>query len=176
MDLLFLNALKGLKTKKVQMFCIVFCIILSTSIYTAMNLALDRMEDRYHNYLKEQNVEDFAFTLKVDYSKDYTKEEVQNLIENELKDLPQEQMQIVKQYQMTIGMQNVPNLDNLYQAIDYIFNNNGANDKKLEEKVSQTKEKYEFEYTKSYAKTMTDEKMLYQALIYDEDATIDIPY
>ena len=176
MDLLFLNALKGLKTKKVQMFCIVFCIILSTSIYTAMNLALDRMEDRYHNYLKEQNVEDFAFTLKVDYSKDYTKEEVQNLIENELKDLPQEQMQIVKQYQMTIGMQNVPNLDNLHQAIDYIFNNNGANDKKLEEKVSQTKEKYEFEYTKSYAKTMTDEKMLYQALIYDEDATIDIPY
>lgn len=176
MNLLFLNALKGLKSKKVQMVCIILCIVLSTSIYTAMNLALDRMEDRYHNYLKEQNVEDFAFTPKIDYAKAYTKEDIQNLKENELKDIPKEQMELVDKYQMTIGMKNIPNIESLYSAIDYIFNNNGANDKILEEKITETKEKYDFEYTKTSSKTMTDDKMLYKAILYNSDSTIDIPY
>ena len=72
MGLLFINALKGLKKRKVQMLGIVFCIMLSAGIYTAMNTAVDRLEDKYYSYLKEQNVEDFAFTPKIDYSKDYT--------------------------------------------------------------------------------------------------------
>lgn len=176
MGLLFLNAFKGLKYKKVQMIGIIFCIILSTSIYTAMNTALDRMEDRYHNYLKEQNVEDFSFVPNIDYSKDYTKEEVQSLIENELKDTPTEQMELVLKYQMTIGMEGIPNIDKLYETIDYIFNNNGANDKKLESKIEETKSKYDFEYTKQLAKVTTEEKLLHKAMIYDKDMTIDIPY
>ena len=83
MGLLFLNALKGLKKKKVQMVGIIFCILLATGIYTAMSSALDRMEDRYHNYLREQNVEDFAFTPKIDYAKDYTVSEIEELKKNE---------------------------------------------------------------------------------------------
>lgn len=176
MGLLFLNAFKGLKSKKVQMIGIIFCIILSTSIYTAMNTALDRMEDRYHNYLKEQNVEDFSFVPNIDYSKDYTKEEVQNLIENELKDIPKEQMELVIKYQMTLGMGSIPNIDKLYEAVDYIFNNNGANDKKLEEKIEETKAKYDFKYTKQLAKVTTEEKLLHKAMIYDKNMNIDIPY
>ena len=43
MNLLFLNALKGLKRKKVQMLGIVLMITLSTGIYVAMNSALDRL-------------------------------------------------------------------------------------------------------------------------------------
>ena len=66
MGLLFLNALKGLRKKKVQMIGIIFCILLATGVYTSMSLAIDRIEDRYHNYLKEQNVEDFAFTPNED--------------------------------------------------------------------------------------------------------------
>lgn len=176
MGLLFLNALKGLKKKKVQMIGIIICIILATGIYTAMSSALDKMEDRYHNYLVEQNVEDFAFIPKIDYSKDYTKEEVEELKNNELKDIPNSQMDIVNRYQMTIGIKNFPNSDMLYQYIDYIFNSNGANNKKLEEKISPALEKYDFSYYTEISKVASEDKKLYKALPYDGDKKINIPY
>ena len=44
MGLLFRNALKGLKRKKVQMAGIIIMITLSTGIYVSMNTALDRLE------------------------------------------------------------------------------------------------------------------------------------
>ena len=176
MGLLFLNALKGLKKKKVQMAGIIFCIILATGIYTAMNSALDRMEDRYHNYLKEQNVEDFAFVPKIDYSKDYTVEEIEKLKQNELKDIPKEQMDIVNKYEMTIGMDDFPNSDILYQYVDYIFNLNSANDNKLKEKVKPAQEKYDFSYCKEVAKVDSEDKKIYKAIPYDKDKEINIPY
>lgn len=176
MGLLFLNALKGLKKKKVQMVGIIFCILLATGIYTAMSSALDRMEDRYHNYLREQNVEDFAFTPKIDYSKDYTVSEIEELKKNELKDIPESQMDIVNKYEMTIGISDFPNSDILYQYIDYIFNSNGANDKKLKEKVSPALEKYDFSYYKEISKVDTEDKKLYKAIPYDKNKDINIPY
>ncbi len=176
MGLLFLNALKGLRKKKVQMIGIIFCIILATGIYTAMNCALDRMEDRYHNYLREQNVEDFAFTPKIDYSKDYTKEEIEDLKNNELKNIPSDQMDIVNKYQMTIGMGDFPNSANLYSYIDYIFNTNLANQKKLEEKVGPATLKYDFSYYTEIAKVDTEDKKIYKAIPYDKDRKINIPY
>lgn len=176
MGLLFLNALKGLKKKKVQMAGIIFCILLATGIYTAMSSALDRMEDRYHNYLREQNVEDFAFTPKIDYSKDYTVSEIEELKKNELKDIPKNQMDIVNKYEMTIGISDFPNSDILYQYIDYIFNSNGANDKKLKEKVSPALEKYDFSYYKEISKVDTEDKKLYKAIPYDKNKNINIPY
>ena len=45
MGLLFLNSLKGLKKKKIQMLGIILMVMLSTGIYVTMNTALDRMED-----------------------------------------------------------------------------------------------------------------------------------
>lgn len=176
MGLLFLNALKGLKKKKVQMVGIIFCILLATGIYTAMSSALDRMEDRYHNYLREQNVEDFAFTPKIDYSKDYTVSEIEELKKNELKDIPESQMDIVNKYEMTIGISDFPNSDILYQYIDYIFNSNGANDKKLKEKVSPALEKYDFSYYKEISKVDTEDKKLYKAIPYDKNKDINKPY
>ena len=178
MGLLFLNALKGLRKKKVQMIGIIFCILLATGVYTSMSLAIDRIEDRYHNYLKEQNVEDFAFTPNIDYSKDYTVEEIENLKKNELKDIPQDQMDIVNQYEMTLslGLDNFPNKDMLYQYIDYIFNSNLANSKKLEEKVKPAMEKYSFSYYIEKAKVDSENKKLYKAIPYDKDRKINIPY
>ena len=70
MGLLFLNALKGLKKKKVQMIGIIFMVFLSTGIYTTMNASLDRLENRYYNYLEEQNVEHFSFAPVIDYKED----------------------------------------------------------------------------------------------------------
>ena len=54
MKLLFLNSLKGLKHKKVQMLGIILLVMLSTGIYTAMTSSLDRMEEEYYQYLEKQ--------------------------------------------------------------------------------------------------------------------------
>ena len=87
MKLLFINALKGLKKKKIQMFGIIAMVMLSTAVYVGMNSAIDRLEDKYYDYLDEQNVEDFAFGVNIDYTKDVTKEDVDYLLENKLKNI-----------------------------------------------------------------------------------------
>src|SRR5574344_236811 len=176
MGLLFLNALKGLRKKKIQMVSIIICIALSTGIYTAMNFALDRIEDRYHNYLKEQNVEDFSFTPNIDYSKDYTAEEVEELKKGKLKDLSDEQLDVVNLYEISLLMKNTENMDNLYYYIDSIFNANGVNDNKLEEKVSPAAKDYDFTYYKEEAKIDTEDKKIYKAISYDKSQQINIPY
>ena len=63
MKLLFINALKGLRKKKIQMLGIVLMVLLSTGIYVTMNTAIDRLEDCYYDYLEEQNVENLAFDV-----------------------------------------------------------------------------------------------------------------
>ena len=74
MKLLFLNALKGLRNKKVQMFGIIFMVILSTAVYTGMNSAIDRLENKYYSYLDEQNVEDITNEIINLYNKYLGKE------------------------------------------------------------------------------------------------------
>ncbi len=177
MGLLFINALKGLKKRKVQMLGIVFCIMLSAGIYTAMNTAVDRLEDKYYSYLKEQNVEDFAFTPKIDYSKDYTAQEVTTLLENELKNIPENQKDVIKLYIANLyGMYDNGNINQLYTAVDYIFNNNGANDKKVEEKLKDVAEKYNFDYIREEEKVLTEEEYIYKIMPYNGLEQINIPF
>ena len=92
MRLLFINALKGLKKKKIQMFGIVMMVMLSTAVYVGMNSAIDRLEKRYYNYLDEQNVEDFSFGVNLDYQKDIKPEDIDELLNkaNELLDASKE--------------------------------------------------------------------------------------
>ena len=192
MGLLFLNALKGLKSKKIQMIGIICLVTLSTAIYTAMNSALDRMEDRYDSYLEVQNVEDFTITPKIDYSKDYTSDEVKNLKEEYFKYLPKEQLQVIDSYITMLmynensikfnannNMQNQSanqDINKLYEFIEYIFNITGANEVKLEEKSKLLKEKYKFDYYTEKAKVTTEEKYIYKAIPYDKSKEINIPY
>ncbi|MEG1705201.1 MAG: ABC transporter permease [Clostridia bacterium] len=176
MDLLFLNAIKGLKTKKIQMLGIIFCIMLSTGIFTAMNIALDRMEDRYHNYLKEQNIEDFSFVPKIDLFTEYTKEEIEVLKQNELKDIPKEQMDIINMYQMTLGSSNIPNKDKIYSAVEMILNNTGASFNKAKQNIKISEEKYDFTSSIETSKIATNDKYLYKAIVYEQNKKVNIPY
>ena len=98
MELLFLNAFKGLKNHKIQMFSIIFLILLSTCIYTVMNTSLDRIEDRYYSYLEEQNVEDFSFVVNVDYEKDFTNDMIDKYLNKELSNIEQEEIQYIYLY------------------------------------------------------------------------------
>ena len=64
MRLLFLNALKGLRKKKVQMFGIIFLVLLSTAVYTGMNSAIDRLENKYYSYNSIHIHNDIFFFIK----------------------------------------------------------------------------------------------------------------
>ena len=98
MKLLFLNALKGLKKKKVQMFGIIFMVMLSTAVYTGMNSAIDRLEDRYYSYLEEQNVEHMSLGIDFDFRKDFTSEDIDHMLETSLKNITNEERQIIETY------------------------------------------------------------------------------
>ena len=50
MKLLFINSLKGLKNKKIQMFGIIVMVLLSIAVYVGMNTAIDTLEDKYYSY------------------------------------------------------------------------------------------------------------------------------
>lgn len=102
MGLLFRNALKGLKRKKIQMFGIILLITLSTGIYVAMNTALDRLENKYYSYLDEQNVENISGTVLVDYNKDVTLDDLEYLEEHELSELSEEERDLFDLYKMNI--------------------------------------------------------------------------
>ena len=86
MRLLFINALKGLRRKKVQMLCIIFMVMLSTGIYSAMNLALDCLEDRYYNYLETQNVEYLSVHPNINYKKDISNELIGEVLSKDITD------------------------------------------------------------------------------------------
>ena len=118
--MLFLNSLKGLKFKKIQMVAIILLIMLSTGIYTGLNMAIDRIETRYDKYLENQNVEDFTYDVKIDYSKDYSKEDVDNLLNGKLKDIPIEQKQVMYAYKNSIGNEKMfskEQLDKIYNIV-----------------------------------------------------------
>ena len=98
MKLLFLNALKGLKKKKVQMIGIIFMVLLSTAVYTGMNSAIDRLENKYYSYLDEQIVEDISVGVNIDYTKDITSSDIDQMLETTLKDITEEERSIIENY------------------------------------------------------------------------------
>lgn len=178
MKLLFVNALKGLRKKKVQMIGIVIMVMLSTGIYTTMNMALDRLDNRYHTYLKEQNVEDFSFVPVIDYRKDYTAEEVEQLKTKELSSISEQEMQLVTLYQMCLTMpeQGACNDSELYKNIEGLFTMYRANEAKQREIIDPIAKQYHFEYGMEVAKTVTDNKKVFKVFPYQTDKTLDIPY
>ncbi len=61
MNLLFLNAIKGIMSKKIQVVAIILLIAISTTLYVSANVAINQVKDGYYNYLKNQKVEHFSF-------------------------------------------------------------------------------------------------------------------
>ncbi len=95
MWLLFLNSLKGLKAKKVQMIGLVCLIIASTGIYTAMGSAMDRLDSMADEYMEEQNVE--HMTVILNETKILTRENIADMFNDKLsawKDIELEPIEI----------------------------------------------------------------------------------
>lgn len=172
--LLFLNALKGLKKKKIQMLGIILMVMLSTAIYTSMNVALDRLEDRYYNYLDEQKVEHISFDVKVDYNKDIKLEDIEYLKETTLKNITNEEVSLLNSYIESIN-NNEFSID-LTTKIESLFKNYKANEYIESKKLDELALKYDFIYEKGESKTYKEDKTLIKIIPYSESKKLNIPY
>lgn len=176
MKLLFINALKGLKKKKVQMFGIIVMVMLSTGIYTSMNTALDRLEDRYYHYVDEQNVEDFSFIPVIDYTKDVTKEEIDILYTKELSNITNDEKQIIDTYSECILVSTDICSQSLYMNVKSIFEKYDAYIKIANKKIDTITQKYDFKYQIEKAKIMTNDRYITKAMPYQPNKKIDKTY
>lgn len=177
MGLLFLNALKGLKKKKVQMIGIIFMVLLSTGIYTTMNVALDRLEDRYYAYLETQNTEHFSFSPVIDYQKDISLETVQNWTQNELKEMNEEDAKIVGAYQICLQKNyDLCGSKSFEYALTATLQKYHVLDTIISSKLKPITEKYDFSYEQEEAKLSTVDQFTYKMIYYNPERKIDRPY
>ena len=178
MRLLFINALKGLRRKKVQMLCIIFMVMLSTGIYSAMNLALDCLEDRYYNYLETQNVEYLSVHPNIDYKKDISNELIDEVLS---KDITDDERQILYAYKQALNMDLESN-DNPLNTVAFpyqlsnIFNKYNALEKLEIEKLDKLKDKYKYDYELDLSKSLKQDKTYIKVIPYSENDRINKAY
>ena len=157
MRLLFINALKGLRRKKVQMLCIIFMVMLSTGIYSAMNLALDCLEDRYYNYLETQNVEYLSVHPNIDYKKDISNELIDEVLS---KDITDDERQILYIYKQALKM-DLESKDNPLNTVAFpyqlnnVFNKYNALEELEIKKMDSLKDKYKYDYELDLSKSFS---------------------
>lgn len=174
MRLLLLNAFKGLKHKKIQMFGIIFLVLLSTAIYTGMNSAIDRLEDKYYSYQDEQNVEHITVSVNIDLQKGLTEEDVDNILNTSMKDASDEDKMFMLQYKEYLKN---PIFDvNMIYGAQTIFNKYNALESKQIEILDNLKDKYDFTYEKEYSKTVQNGKHLLKVLPYNKDKKLNKVY
>ncbi len=176
MKLLLINSLKGLKKKKIQMLGIIFMVLLSTAIYTAMNSAVDRVEYEYYNYLNKHNVEHFSIDINIDYQKDISLMKLDEYKNNELKNVTNEENQIITAY--TYCLSGIPNTcdPNVFLGVEQVFKKYGIYQTLGQEKLDELKIKYDFNYELERTKIGTSENYTYNVLPYEANTTINKPY
>lgn len=174
MRLLFLNALKGLKKKKIQMFGIIVMVMLSTAVYTGMNSAIDRLEERYYNYLDQQNVEDFSIGVNIDFTKDITSSDLDKMLKTSLKDITKEERYVIEAYRQFLKK---PSFDvNMIYSVKAIFEKYDVLTEIEQDKIDSLTKKYDFSYERELSKTVQDGKKLYKVIPYNKDKKINKVY
>lgn len=169
MGLLFLNALKGLRKKKIQMFGIIVMVMLSTAVYVGMNSAIDRLENKYYEYLEEQNVEDISVYVNIDYTKDVTVDMLDKLLENELSSATTEEKVTLGAYRDYLLDENREYDLAISYTVKNIFEAYGANYTIQNQILDSIKDKYDFTYELEESKTITEGSTLMKILPYSED-------
>lgn len=176
MKMLLLNALKGLKKKKVQMLSIIVMVILSAGIFTAVNSALDRLEDRYYNYLEKQQVEDFSFAPVIDYQKDITLEKLTELKKTKLSTLTEEESQVIDAYTACLSGMEKACQEQVFMGVEQVFTKYLAFTDIANQKLDAIKDKYQFHYQIEEAKVLNQNHNVLKAIPYEKDKKINIPY
>lgn len=173
MKMLLINALKGLRKKKIQMLGIVLMVMLATGIYTAMNTALDRIEDRYYNYLEEQKVEEFSLVPTINYKKDISIELLNDLKEKYFYNLNDSENNIIKNYERCIKNNNCG--DVVISSISELFKKTGAYHEIAQTKIDEVAKKYNFTYDFEQAKVVKEKLYMHKFIAYD-DKNLNKPY
>lgn len=158
MKLLLLNAIKGLRKKKIQMFGIVFMVMLSMAVYVGMNTAIDRLETRYYSYLEEQNVEDLSVGVMIDYTKGVSITDLDYLIENHFQNATEEEKLFLNSYRDYL-LNGIYDVKTVYTA-QSLFEKYDADIYLKTRILDSVKEKYQFRYELERSKTVSDDKKL----------------
>lgn len=156
------------------MFGIIVMVMLSMAVYVGMNTAIDRLETRYYDYLEEQNVEDVSVGVTIDYLKDITEEDLNYLLEHELKTITEEEQKLIDAYRL--ALQNPVYDVQMFYGIQNLFHKYDAN-VYLEKKVLDSlQEEHQYHYELQRSKTISDDKKLIKAIPYEADKKINKPY
>lgn len=174
MKLLLLNAFKGLKKKKVQMLGIIVMVLLSTGIYTCMNTAIDRLEDRYYNYLEDQNVENISYEVLLDYNSDLTETDLNEII-NQYK-FSEEELGLIEQYREYIKVPHEVSNLNLVTMIQNLFQSKRIDIELKSKKLDKIKDKYDFTYEAQSSKTLNSGKVTMAIKPYSDAQLMNKPY
>lgn len=178
MKLLFINAFKGLRKKKIQMLCIIFMVALSTGIYSAMSMALDCMEDRYYNYLDTQNVEYLSVHPNIDYKKDISTDLIDEVLD---KDITEDERKILIIYKnalkMNLDAKNNPlNTTTFPYQLSTIFSKYDALDNVEKNKLDSLKEKYKYDYELDLSKSIKEDNTYTKVIPYKKEKKINKAY
>lgn len=178
MNLLFLNSLKGLKKKKIQMLGIVLLVMLSTGIYVAMSSALDRMENKYYDYLENQHVEHLSIDYVLDYEKEITLDEFNYLKENYFNNITLEEEFILNNYENYLINNEINPFENpaFIYMLRSLFTKYKADLYLQGKRLDLLKDKYDFEYALEVSKSYKEDETYLKILKYDENKNINIPY
>ena len=176
MKLLLLNAIKGLKKKKIQMFGIIFLVLLSTAVYTTMNSAIDRIEDRYYNYLEENRVEHFSAQPVIDYQKDVSLSTFQGLMEKNFVNATAEEKGLFTLYEACLAGESATCDQNTIRMIEQLFLKYDAYIEIANQKLDSIKDQYDFEYQLTRSKMYTEDGVIVSVMPYDPDQKINQPY
>ena len=181
MKLLFLNSLKGLKKKKIQMLGITLLVMLSTGIYVAMCSSLDRMEDKYYSYLEEQKVEHISVDYYIDYSKEVTLDDLNYLLENNFQNISEEERYVLENYKYYLNplielLENPFNNPAYNYILDNIFTKYDADKYIKNKKLDELANIYDFEYELETSKTLKEEDTYIKLIPYNENKKINKAY
>ena len=176
MDMLLLNAFKGLKKKKLQMISIIIMVMLSTGIFTMMNSSLDRLEDRYYHYLETQQVEDFSFQPVIDYENDISIEQLNDLRQTKLNHLTDTEKKVIDTYGMCLSGVKEACTEQVLTGTEQIFTKYLAYTEIADQKLDKITKKYQFHYQVEESKVLTENHDTLKAIPYEKDKKINIPY
>ncbi|MDD3453064.1 MAG: ABC transporter permease [Bacilli bacterium] len=176
MKLLLINSLKGLKKKKVQMFGIIIMVMLSTAIYTGMNTAIDRLEDKYYDYLNDQNVEDISVAVNVNYENDITIEHMNSYLNNELSNATSEEKEILNYYINYLNNKTMELPLSTKVALENIFTKYNVLNKIKMNILSNISTKYDFDYELELSKIISEDDNLIKVILYDDNNEINKTY
>lgn len=174
MKLLFINAFKGLRKKKIQMFGIAMLVLLSIGVYVGMNSAMDRLEDEYYGYLDKQNVEDVSAGVNIDYAK-ISIDELNNIINKYLTNMTNEEKLVIDSYKEYLKNNPVYSLQIIY-SVKPIFDKYGVTSVLEKDIIDKMAIKYDFSYELEKSKTVTEDKLLMKFLVYNESNKINKIY